>query len=269
LPEADDPVELKNTLTKVRNERKDIERSAKSMRSEYEQKIAELANKLDQYKSIDVDEYSQLKEFQSKYQEEQEKRKMEEAEAQKDWETLKEQMLNRHKSEMTSYQERIAKDIADRDSAIEKMQKSLYKSIAEAEYIKEISDAKGKIKLLSPHILPHLSVEEFKDSLSGEISHVTRIKDSNGKIRINPSTGEPMSMKELIAEIKEMPDFKDAFEWEKKLGGSDSVGNVNQPQNSDNPFVRNSPSFNLTRQGEIKRTDPALAARLMAEAGIK
>jgi hypothetical protein len=36
-----------------------------------------------------------------------------------------------------------------------------------------------------------------------------------------------------------------------------------------NPFRRGSPHFNVTEQGRLFRTDPALAARLASAAGVK
>lgn len=37
----------------------------------------------------------------------------------------------------------------------------------------------------------------------------------------------------------------------------------------DNPFKKGSPSFNLTKQGQLIRTNPELAKKLAAEAGVK
>ena len=53
------------------------------------------------------------------------------------------------------------------------------------------------------------------------------------------------------------------------------VGNpIQQPSTvsidvQDNPFKKGSPSFNLTKQGQLVRTNPELAKKLAAEAGVK
>lgn len=51
---------------------------------------------------------------------------------------------------------------------------------------------------------------------------------------------------------------------------AEKPGDEGKPvETKNNPFKRGSPSFNLTEQGRIFRTDPALAARLARAAGSK
>jgi len=265
LPQAEDPVELKNTLTKVRQERKQEEREKKAIKNEYSQKLTEMQEQLEKYSAIDPEEYRNLKDFHSKFQEDQEKRKMEEAEAQKDWDALKTQMAEKHQQAIAELESNKQKEIESYADKIAGLSKSLHKSLVETAYTKEITDAKGNLKLLTPHVAPYLFVNEEVDQVTGTVSHAVRVRDDNGKVKYNPSTGEPMSIRDLVTEYKENPDFKSAFEWEKKAGGSDSSGNVKKEATSDNPWSKD--GFNLTRQGQILRSDPSLAARLKAEVG--
>jgi len=76
-----------------------------------------------------------------------------------------------------------------------------------------------------------------------------------------------MSIEDLISEIKSLPEFQGdgIFEREKAPGGSDSTGNKSKAPSSDNPWAKE--TWNLTKQGQIIKNDPALAEKYKAEVG--
>jgi len=61
---------------------------------------------------------------------------------------------------------------------------------------------------------------------------------------------------------------KDQEKLAAKLAETDDDDDSGKHPNEKNPF-RKGPGFNVTEQGRIFRTDPALAARLAAAAGAK
>jgi len=72
IPTPEEPVALKETLKKVRNERKGVEKENKTLSRELE----ELRSK---YESIDFDEIKELKEFHSAAKQREDELKQEEA----------------------------------------------------------------------------------------------------------------------------------------------------------------------------------------------
>lgn len=258
LPESEDPIKLKETLVKVREERRREEREKRELKNKYEREISEFKTK---YAEVDPEEYKSLKTLQQEIAAREEEQKLKEMEAKKDWEALQKRIEDKHRTEFDSFKNQSLTEIQKKEERIQTMQSSLHKHIAQTEVVKEIVDAKGKIKILRPHIDPYVKVIED----NGE--YVVRVTDDAGNVRTN-SNGEHLSIKDFIQELKEHPDFQGdgIFERDKKPGGSDSTGNRTSQVNSDNPWAKD--SFNLTKQGEIIRKDPALAAKLKAQAGL-
>lgn len=258
LPENEDPIKLKETLVKERDGRKREEKEKRLIKERLEKELNDFKTK---YAEVDPDEYKSLKTLKQEIASREEEQKIKEIEAQKDWEALKARIEDKHKTEFESLKINSSTEIQKREERIQAMQNSLHKHIAQSEITKEIVEAEGKIKILKPHVEPYIKVLED----SGE--YVVRVIDDSGNVRVN-SNGEHLSVREFIQELKEHPDFQGdgIFKREKTLGGSDSSGNISTKTNKDNPWSKD--SFNLTKQGEITRKDPALAIKLKTQAGL-
>lgn len=256
----EDPVKLKETLVKVRDERKREEKEKKL----FEQQLRELKSK---YADIDPEEYTTLKTMQAEIAKQEEERLLKEAEAKKDWEALQKQLQDKYNAEIDDLSKKMQNEVESRESKISNMQKALYQHIAETTAVKAIADAKGKISVLKPHIMPFIQIAE-EQSDTGISSYIPRVVDNQGNVRVNKETGEPMTIDDFINELKSNPDFQGdgIFERPKKMGGSDSAGNISNSVSKDNPWSKE--YFNLTQQGMIIRTNPVLAAKLKAEAGL-
>jgi len=251
LPIVEDPVALKATLTKVRDEKKAEEREKNNLKNQ----LKEISTK---YADIDPSEYMTLKAMQNELLQREDEQKIKDIEAKKDWEALQKRIEGKYQVDIESLKASSKLEIDKREEQLSNMQKSLYEHVAETAIVKELSDAKGKIAILRPHILPSVKIMQ-----EGTV-YVPRVIDAQGDIRLNKETGVPMTIKDLVSEFREHPDFQGEgiFEKTKLPGGSNSIGNVTTKQSTDNPWAKD--SFNLTKQGEIIKKDPALAAKLKA-----
>lgn len=113
-------------------------------------------------------------------------------------ESLKKQLEEKHKGEL-----------GVKDTSITTLTKQLEKLMIEASAIKAISEHKGNIELLLPHVKSNVKMKQLQ---SGEF--VVEVVDEKGQARISPATGQtgPMSIAELIAEMKTKNTFAPAFE---------------------------------------------------------
>lgn len=85
---------------------------------------------------------------------------------------------------------------------------------------------------------------------------------ADGKEIYSPSKGEALSVREYVEGLA-----KTAPHLFKASSGSGSEGSKNPGTGSDNPWKEG--QINLTKQMEITRANPSLAAKLKAEAGKK
>ena len=113
----------------------------------------------------------------------------------------------------------------------------------------ELADGKN-VKLLSKHINDRL---RFVD---GEI----KVLDEKGDLTVS-------SIADLKSQLIESGDFDSLLKGNKSGGGGAGGGdNGGGAANSDNPWKKE--SRNLTKQAQISRTDPTLAAQLKKAAGV-
>lgn len=113
-----------------------------------------------------------------------------------DVERLRKELVDSHKTELSKRDERIKQ----RDSFIRR-------KIAESEADQAIAAAKPlSVRALRPHVLNALEVIEESE---GEFE--VRVVDERGKPKYSKRTGEPMTVAEFVAEMREMDDFKPLF----------------------------------------------------------
>jgi len=253
----EEPVALKETLKKVRSERKVAEKENKQLSKQ----LNELKQK---YGSINFDEIEELKAFHETAKQREDELKQEEAKKRGEWEALEQQLKEKHMSELekvkTDLSSQIESLLKEKDTALNEMQTSLDSQIKDRDVTEAIAKAKGNLTLVKPHVLPQVKI------MNEDGVYVTRVVDRDGEVRMNDME-EPMSVDELIQEIKSKPEFQGdgIFEREKTPGGSGSTGNKAKAPTKDNPWAKE--SWNLTRQGQIIKSDPALAEKLKAEIG--
>lgn len=124
---------------------------------------------------------------------------------------VREQIEDKHKTELKALQDRLDK----RTSQVEKM-------LVEASALKALADAKGNAELLLPHVK---AATRLRETENGEF--VVEVVGVDGNVRISPATGKtgPMSIEELVAEMKQSATYGVCFEGT-GASGSGATGSV-------------------------------------------
>lgn len=142
----------------------------------------------------------------------QEARQQTEAERKGEWEKLRTQMNDKH-----------AKDLQTKDETIGAMRRRLEAELVDAKATAAIASAKGVPELLLPIVHRFVKVDDDFN---------VQIVDAKGDPRVN-GKGEPLSISDLITEMKATELYGRAFD------GSGQTGGGKQPDNTGGGNPRN------------------------------
>lgn len=142
----------------------------------------------EKYAGIDPQKYQEL----LRQREVEERRSLEGKGA---WEALEQQLKDRHSQELKAREDRIGS-----------LTHALEQHMVDAEATAAISAAKGVPALLLPHVKQHVKVFEEDGRF------VARVVDENGNSRIGDAKGTPMTIKQLVDEMKFSEVYGRAFE---------------------------------------------------------
>lgn len=123
-----------------------------------------------------------------------------------EWEKLRSQILDQHKTELSK-----------KDSDVLKMRGNLERYLVDAQAVAAISELKGAPALLLPHVKASVKVVEEGDQF------VTRVVDSNGNPRVN-GKGEFLSIRDLVSEMRSSDVYGRAFDATGISGGGAQNG---------------------------------------------
>lgn len=118
------------------------------------------------------------------------------------FEAAKTQLLKKHSDELEGERTKSSKYRS-------KIDRLMIDSVAKS----AIADLKGSIDLLLPHVQSQTRVVEDGDDFKVEVV------DKDGNVRIGDSKGQPMSIKDLITEMRNSDTFGRAFEGDGQTGG--------------------------------------------------
>jgi hypothetical protein len=215
--------------------------------AKYRTKLRDVEERLSKFDGIDPAELLKLKEE----KELAEKRKLEE---QGKWEELKTNMVKAHQDEL-----------AKKDEAIKQAQvkyEALEAQYNDAILTNAIAVEASMAKALNPSVLKLVVAQEAKVEVLENGQRVIKLYKPDGQVKLDMKTGEPLSIKQRLEEMKQDSEYAMLFEG--ATGGAGS--NTSQgTQKNVNPWKKE--TFNLTKQGQIYRENPELAKRLAAEAG--
>lgn len=113
--------------------------------------------------------------------------------------------------------------IAERDATIVSMNTSLNTHLISAEATRAIADLKGVPDLLLPHIEKQVKVINDKGTFKSVVV------DKDGDTRLSGATGLPMTIAELVKEMKATTVFGRAFESESATGTGARAGVMKTP----------------------------------------
>ena len=167
---------LKSALGKERTTREKLERDVVKFKDIDPDKAREALAKLDELATIDP-------------------KKEADKIANTKFEAAKAQLLEKHGGE-----------IATRDERITHLTKTVESLMIDQVATAALAEAKGSVELLLPHVRAHTRVKEADGKFGVEVI------DKDGNARIANAKGEPMTIKDLIAEMKQSDVFGRAFE---------------------------------------------------------
>lgn len=150
------------------------------------------------YDGVDPEEFKRLK----KAAEEAEEKR---AKGEGDWKALEDQLKQRHAQEMEK---------ATAES--KRLRSSLESHLIDAEAVRALAEHSDSPSLLLPHVRGRMKVIEQ----DGEF--FARVVDEKGNVRIGNAQGAPMSLSELIEEMKQDKTYAPAFRGTGSSGGGAS-----------------------------------------------
>ena len=155
----------------------------------------------EKYKDVDPEKYRELI-----AQAEEADRKTLEAKGQ--YETLLTQIKEKHKKELDAAKAETGEVTAELESYL--VDNAAVLAITEAK-------PKGGPRLLLPHVKAQVRVMKVDGR------RVARVVNEKGEVRIADSNGAPMTIPQLVAEMRESKEFGDAFEADGKTGSGAPV----------------------------------------------
>ena len=114
--------------------------------------------------------------------------------------------------------------LAEKDLSLKSMEGTLTKYLVTSEATRAVAEFRGVPELLMPHI--SASVRVVADGSGGFRAMVV---DSDGDARVSSVTGQPMTISDLVKEMKSSPVFGRAFESEAPQGGGARPGGPKAP----------------------------------------
>lgn len=180
---------LKNTLSKEMTKRKQLEKDVVKFKDIDPDRAREALAKLEELGSLDPSK-------------EADKLVSERLEA------AKKQLLDKH-----------AKDIEARESRIGQLTKTVENLLIDQAATAALAEAKGSVELLLPHVQRHTRVRE------ADGKYFVEVVDKDGNARIGNSKGDPMTISDLVQEMRKSETFGRAFEGSGQSGGGKPPGN--------------------------------------------
>lgn len=120
------------------------------------------------------------------------------------------QLIEKHTSEINGVKQRA-------DGYLGQVRSLLIDNVATS----ALAAQKGSVDLLLPHVQRHTRLKETDDG-----KFVVEVIDKDGNPRIGDSKGTPMSVEQLVAEMKQSDSYGRAFE------GTGASGSGKQPDNA-------------------------------------
>ncbi len=146
-----------------------------------------------------------------------------------EWTQLKAQMNTKHDADLKALQAKLDA----KDGEIKSRQRSLESLLVETQATAAIAAAKGVPALLLPLVQRFVKVDEIDGRL------VTKIVDSQGGARVN-GKGEPLTVTDLINEMKSSDDLGRAFESSGNSGSGSGPNNAGGGPAGDSRFQKRS-----------------------------
>jgi len=224
----------------------------KELRSEaakYRTKMKEFETRLAQFDGFDIDEYHRLKDAQEALEHD----KLTKA---GEFDKLRQKLVDEHTKELGKEKERTA--------ALEVEVENLKKELQQTIIRNEIASAASVAKALNPKLVEMAVMSQVRIEEIDGVGKVIRVIEPDGTPRINIKTGKPLTILELMEDMRQSEEYAMLFAGGVSGAGSKTTHSFGG-SNIKNPWKKD--TFNLTLQAQIVRQSPELAAKLKTEAG--
>jgi hypothetical protein len=123
-------------------------------------------------------------------------------------EAAKKQLLEKHGEELKT-----------RDGRIGQLTKTVESLLIDQAATAALAEAKGSVELLLPHVQRHTRVRE------ADGKYFVDVVDKDGNARIGNAKGDPMTIADLVQEMRKSETFGRAFDGSGQSGGGKPPGN--------------------------------------------
>ena len=139
------------------------------------------------------------------------------AEDEGDWEALEAKLVEHHGKDMDALKAVHGTETDTLRTELTDAQGSIEQLLIDRTAISEIADAGGLTKVLLPHVKAHSRVVK-----NGEGKYTVQVVDASGTERVTDGKGTKMTIKDLVSEMRQDPDFARNFEGSGSSGGGSS-----------------------------------------------
>lgn len=130
------------------------------------------------------------------------------------WQVLEQQLKDAAAQREKQLVDKHDKDVKDRDDQIKTLSGALEQKLVDAEVVAALSKHTTSVKLLEPHVKSQVKVFKQPDG-----TFVAKVIDKEGNPRIGDAQGTPMSIEQLVEEMKAQDDFLRGFDGNTVGGG--------------------------------------------------
>jgi len=124
-----------------------------------------------------------------------------------------------------SFARENAANVAKSEARADNLKKQLHRQMVVATATQAIAEAKGDADLLMPFV--NSAIKTVEDAVTGEVK--VQVVDAGGDVRYSGVTGQPLSIKELVAEMKMTDKYGKLFASETPRGGGTAPGTTRKP----------------------------------------
>lgn len=243
-------LEAKATAGDDKTYSEDYVKTLRQESAKYRNRAKEVEERLAKLDGIDPEEYAALK----KAKEDAEKAALEKK---GDFDKLREQMVEQHKKDLAKLDQDKAALAAEKEALEAELKRTLVGH--------EVAVAAAAAQAINPRLVEMVAMGQLQVDVQENGKRVVSVVDADGQPRMDLKTGKPLTVAQLLEEMRLSPDYAHLFAGGK--AGSGSGTTLFNGERVDNPWKKE--SFNLTLQGKILRENPTLANRLKQEAGVR
>lgn len=142
------------------------------------------------------------------------------------WQVLEQQLKDAAAQREKQLIDTHTKDVKERDDRIKSLSDALEAKLVDAEVVAALSKQTKAVKLLEPHVKSRVKV------FNEDGKFTAKVIDKDGNPRIGDTQGTPMTIDQLVEELKADPEFLRGFDGN-TVGGGGAINDGRLAQGAD------------------------------------